>query len=98
MTLTVTIFLTSQSSAGPSVRKFKSQPVEIDQEVATSLMGDGDGRHEAKVVWHGGTVKDLGFVTDVRLVGSDEQILVQGGLSQKSRPREVKGGVEFFVI
>jgi hypothetical protein len=44
------------------------------------------------------TVKDLGFVTDVRLVGSDEQILVQGELGQKSRPREVKGGVEFFVI
>lgn len=103
MSMSVTITLTSNSTAGPSIRRFKSQSVEIEQESRTLLMsGDSHlsiGRHEAKILWHGGTAKDLERVTDVKLVGSDEQVLVQGELSPtKSRPRDVKGGVEFFVI
>jgi len=98
------ITLTENSTAGNQPKIFAEQTVEICHEADTVNTGvDGytsRGRHPSKVLWRGGTAKDLVGITDVKIVGNNKgEVLVDGELNATyGGPRDIVGGVEFFVL
>jgi hypothetical protein len=97
------ITLVENSTAGNQRKIIATQTVEIRHEADTVLTGvDGHtsrGRHLSKVLWLGGTAKDLVNITDVKIVGNNGGVLVDGELNATyGGPRDIVGGVEFFVL
>jgi len=97
------VTLVENSSAGHRSQIFAAQTVEAHHEADTVITGvDGHtsrGRHPSKVLWLGGSAKDLVSITDVKIVAVNGEALVDGQLNiTYGGPRDVVGGVEFFVL
>jgi hypothetical protein len=97
------ITLVENSTAGNQPRIFAEQTVEVHHEADTVIPGvDGNisrGRHQSKVFWLGGTAKDLAHITNVRIVGNNGDVLIDGDLiNTYGAPRDVAGGVKFDVL
>jgi hypothetical protein len=97
------ITLVENSTAGNQPKIFAAQTVEIRHEADTVITGldnhTSRGRHPSKVFWLGGTAKDLMNITDVKIVGNNGGVLVDGELNATyDGPRDIVGGVEFFVL
>jgi hypothetical protein len=96
------VILVENSSAGRPPITFAGQAVEIVHEPDTISQGvDGHisvGRHPSTVLWFGGTTKDLTGITNVKIVGVNGSILVEGEINTTyGAPSQVDQGVKFFV-
>ncbi len=99
----VELILVENSTAGNKPKSFAAQTVEIHHEADTVITGvDGHtsrGRHPSKVLWQGGTASNLENITNVKIVGNNGEVLVDGELNTTyGVPRDIVGGVEFFVL
>jgi hypothetical protein len=97
------VTLTENSTAGNGPKVFSNQEVEITNTPPTVQQSvDGPisvGRHESTVIWHGGKAADLKTITNVRIVGSDGQVLIDGELCNTfEAPKDFNGGVKFSVL
>jgi hypothetical protein len=97
------ITLVENSTAGNKPKIFAEQTVQIHHEadtVVTSVDGiTSRGRHPSKVFWLGGGAIMLKNITDVKIVGANGATLIDGSLNTHyAMPRDVAGGVEFFVL
>jgi len=99
----VEITLAENSTAGNSPKIFKAQSVEIRHEqVTVSQSVDGPistARHNSKVLWVEGKAKDLATATNVKIIGNNGEVLLNGELSRQFKaPRDTAKGVEFEVF
>ncbi len=99
----VEITLTENSTTGNSPKTFKAQSVEIRHEPMTiSQSVDGPistARHNSKILWVEGKAKNLANITNVKIVGNNGEVLLNGGLNFVfNAPRDTTAGVEFEVF
>ena len=99
----VKITLVENSTAGSPPKVFAAQIVEIAHEPNTVVQGvDGKistARHPSIILWIGGTAKHFTGITDVKIVGRDGEVLIDGELCTTFEvPRDVNKGVMFFVL
>jgi hypothetical protein len=97
------ITLVENSTAGNPPKTFDAQTVEITHEADTVVRGvDGRtsiGHHPATIFWLGGTAKNLAGITNVKIVGPNGDVLVDGELNTTfGVPSDVTKGVKFFVL
>ena len=91
------------STAGIPPKTFAGQTVELTHEPDT-IVTSVDGRlstahHPSTILWHGGVAKDFANITDVKIVGNNGQVLIDGELNRLYEvPRDVAGGVLFLVL
>jgi hypothetical protein len=79
------ITLIENSTAGNPPKILRPQTIDITHVPDTVVRGvDGHiaiGHHPSKVFWMGGTAKDLEHITNVRIVGKDGVVLIDGELN-----------------
>ncbi len=97
------VLLIENSTAGNPPKLFEAQRVEIAHENDTVVQGaDGHvsrGSHPSRVLWLGGTAKDLSGITNVRITAADGGVLLDGELNTFSGvPKDSDVGVQFFVL
>jgi hypothetical protein len=103
MTRNVTITLAENSTAGNPPKFFADQDIDITHESDTVITGvDGKtsvARHPSEILWRGGKVKELNNITHVKIVADSGAVLIDGELNIFYEvPRDVAGGVKFFVL
>jgi len=98
-----TITLIESSTGRNQPKTFTAQTVEIHHEADTVSQG-ADGRistahHPSKIFWFRGSAKDLANVTEVKIVGNNGQVFIDGALNKSyGGPRDIAGGVAFSVL
>ncbi|SDR29524.1 hypothetical protein SAMN05519103_01799 [Rhizobiales bacterium GAS113] len=98
-----TITLVENSTGRNQPKTFTAQTVEIHHEADTVSQG-ADGRistahHPSKIFWFGGTAKDLANIINVKIVGNNGHVFVDGELNNTfGGPRDIAGGVAFSVL
>jgi hypothetical protein len=97
------ITLVENSTASNQPKIFRAQTVDITHAPDTVVQTvDGQlakGSHPSTILWVGGTAKDLENITNVKIIGINGVVLVDGELNtHHGRPHEVAEGVKFFVL
>jgi hypothetical protein len=101
---TVEVTLLEHSSAGNPPRKFVGQTVEITPDpdtVPTAVDGHTSrASHPTKIFWHGGTAKSLAYITNVRIIAGNGEVLIDDDqlILTFQAPKDVSGGVKFEVL
>jgi hypothetical protein len=88
---------------GQLAQNLCAQIVEIVHEADTVSKGlDGFisiARHPSKIIWVGGTARDLANITNVKIANKKGEVLIDGGLNTfYGVPRDTARGVEFYVL
>jgi hypothetical protein len=99
----VALTLIQNSTRGNPPRTIADQTVDIVHEEDSRTTGvDGFvsiAHHPSTVIWLGRSKQDLDGVTDVKIVGSDCTVLVDGEICTTfGLARDVAKGVEFYVL
>jgi hypothetical protein len=97
------VTLIVNSTRGFPPKTFAGQSVEIRRVAPITPMGvDGKlsvGNQPTTVRWFGGEVAHFERITDVRIVSSDGNPLLEGGLLLTyEAPHNITGGVQFQVL
>lgn len=97
------VTLIENSTAGNPPKTIAGQTVEIiyvPDIVKTGVDGKTSrARQLSTVTWFGGTAKDVNAITNVRIIGNDGAVLIEGELNRNFEPpRDVAEGVEFKVL
>lgn len=97
------ITLIENSTAGNPPKIFAAQTVEITHvpdTVQTNTAGIvSRGHHPSTILWVGGTTTDLKNITNVKIVATNGEVLVDGELNTyHGVPHAVPEGVKFFVL
>ena len=103
MKRTAQITLIENSTAGNKPKVFAAQTVEVIDEPDTIVSSVdrhiSQASHPSTIFWHGGAASQFVGITNVTIVGSDGQVLVDGELNTTyGAPKDVTGGVKFFVL
>jgi hypothetical protein len=98
-----TVTITSHSTAGSSVKKYRSQLVEVEDAPDVVVTGADEhvinARQNIRVFWTGGKAFDLKNATRVALLDENRGFALEGELSSTAGPpRNVSGGVELFLV
>lgn len=103
MSQKATIILIENSSAGNPPKTFADQMVDI-QQVSDTRHVSVDGiistaKHPSTIIWYGGTASDFENITDIQIIASDGETLVDSEILRNfEQPCATQNGVQFQVL
>ncbi len=102
MKIVADVMLIERSTARNSDRPFRGQTLEIVEQAPTVIQSvDGlvsVANHPTRIIWHGGSPKDLSGITDIRIESKGRTLIEASLNTHYGPPRAVSGGVSFDVL